>query len=165
MIEGVIVISTMLVFMGLIVYMRKAYGMKLDLQQTTRSNVLYYASHGCTGSQGNTTEATGSSSGSREVENVAKKSNVPSKAVASRKWNTASATAGGTASWQTVWDTNAQKGGGAINLQKQKLGRSITAASTVTCNEKKYDSQWTAWYQFAADFASRGFGGVGDLFR
>ena len=40
MIEAVIVISTMVVFMGLIVFTRKAYGMTLDLQQQTRSNTL-----------------------------------------------------------------------------------------------------------------------------
>jgi Flp pilus assembly protein TadG len=164
MIEGVIVISTMLVFMGLIVYVRKAYGTKLDLQQTTRANVLYYASHGCTGSAGTASEGTGSSDGSREAENVAKKTNVPNKAAASRKWNTASATGSETVSWQTVWDVNAQRGG-AIDLQKQKLSRQINASSTVTCNEKKYDSQWKAWYQFGADFVARGFGGVGDLFK
>ena len=60
MVESVIVISTLLVFMGLIVFMRKSYGAKLDIQQTTRANVLYYASHGCTGDRGQASLGTGS---------------------------------------------------------------------------------------------------------
>jgi hypothetical protein len=165
MIEAVIVLSTLLVFLGFIVYFRKAYGAKLDLQQTARANVLYYASHGCTGDGGTASQGTGSVEGSPPAENAAKKANVANKAAASRKWNTANASASEVVSWQTVWDVNAKGGSSAIDLQKQKLGRTITAKSTVTCNEKKYDNQWTAWFQFAVDWVGRGFGGVGDLFR
>ena len=165
MIEGVIVISTMLVFMGLIVWTRKSYGMKLDLQQQTRSNVLYYASHGCEGA-GGSSQAGGTvdDGGSPEAESAAGRSNVPNRAAASRTYNTASASVSGTSSWQTVWDVNAG-GGGGLNLQRQGLSREISAASKVTCNEKQYDNQWTAWFEFAADWVGRGFGGVGDLFR
>jgi hypothetical protein len=166
MVEGVIVVSTMLLFMGLIVWTRKSYGMKLDLQQQTRSNVLYYASHGCEGA-GATSAPGGTVDGSSpEAQNAANKSNVPNKAAASRTYNTASATANGTSDWQTAWDVNARGGqGGEINLQKQSLSRPISAASKVTCNEKKYDNQWTAWFKFGVDFVGRGFGGVGDLFQ
>jgi hypothetical protein len=167
MIEGVIVISTMLVFLGLIVFVRKAYGAKLDLQQQTRANVLYYSSHGCTGSVGPqpTLEEKSTIGGSRQAENAASKSQVAGKEAASRTWNTANAKANMTVSWVAVWDTNATTTkGGAINLQKHRLDRQISAASTVTCNEKKYDSQWQAWMQFGIDLVSRG-GGVGDLFQ
>lgn len=166
MVEGVVVVSTMLVFMGLIVWTRKSYGMKLDLQQTTRSNVLFYASHGCTGAGASSAPGGTVDTGSPEATNAANKSNVANKGGASRSWNTASASANDTSSWQTVWDVNARGGqGGSINLQKQGLSRPINAASTVTCNEKKYESQWSAWFQFGIDFVGRGFGGVGDLFR
>lgn len=165
MLEGIIVITTMLVFLGLIVWTRKSYGMKLDLQQSTRSSVLYYASHGCTGN--GSFEVGGSApSGSPEAEAVAGKANVPNRTAASRTWNTANATNHGSSSWQAVWDVNAKDGaGGAIDLQKQTLTREITAASKVTCNEKKYANAWTAWFEFGVDFAARGLGGVGDLFR
>ena len=73
MVEGVIVISTMLVFLGAIVYTRKSYGMKLDLQQQTRSNVLYYASHGCTGSGGSSNAGGSVTTGSPEAESAAGK--------------------------------------------------------------------------------------------
>jgi hypothetical protein len=166
MIEGVIVVTTMLVFMGLIVWTRKSYGMKLDLQQQTRSNVLYYASHGCTGANASDAPSGTVDGSGSEAENAAQKSNVPNKAAASRTFNTASASANDTSSWQTVWDVNATGGqGSSINLQKQSLSRPISAASKVTCNEKKYDNQWLAWFQFGVDFVSRGFGGVGDLFK
>ena len=167
MVEGVIVISTMLVFMGFIVYTRKSYGMKLDLQQQTRSNVMFYASHGCTGAGGASAAGMGSSDGSPEAEAAANKANVPNKAAASRSWNTASAKANDTASWQATWDTNATGGSGnaPINLQKKGLSRPIAAASQVTCNEQKYNNAWTAWFEFGVDWVSRGFGGVGDLFR
>jgi hypothetical protein len=52
-----------------------------------------------------------------------------------------------------------------MDLQKHTLTRSLSAKSKVTCNEKKYDNQWTAWMQFGIDFVSRGFGGLGDLFQ
>ena len=47
MAEGIIVISVMLGFLGLIVWVRMAYGTKLDYQQLTRSTTLYSASHAC----------------------------------------------------------------------------------------------------------------------
>ena len=43
--------------------------------------------------------------------------------------------------------------------------KAITAFSSVSCNEKTYDTTWTAWLELAVDFLSRGLGGAGDLFR
>ncbi len=165
MIEGIIVMTTMLVFIGFIVYTRKSYGMKLDLQQQTRANVLYYASHGCTGGEGSSTEGQGSTDGIREVDAAAEKSSIPNKVAASRRWNTAKSEATGTVNWQAVWDVNPEKGKSGIQLEKHKLSRNISAHSETTCNEKKYGSQWSAWLEFGIDFVSRGFGGVGDLFK
>lgn len=162
MIEGIIVISTMLVFMGLITYTRQSYGKKLDLQQKTRSNVLYFASNGC---DGPVPEGGSVPGGGNDAANAANKSNVPNKAAASRKYNTASMQDTTNASFQAVWDNNANGGNASIDLGKHTLSRDITAASKVTCNEKKYKNQWIAWVQFGIDFVSRGFGGVGDLFN
>jgi hypothetical protein len=163
MIEGIIVISTMLVFMGLITYTRQSYGKKMDLQQQTRANTLFFASNGCEGA----TTGGGSvpAGGGNEAANAANKSNVPNKAAASRKFNTASTSASDSASFQAVWDNNANGGNATIEYGKHTLSRQISAASKVTCNEKKYKNQWTAWLQFGIDFVSRGFGGVGDLFN
>lgn len=167
MVEGILVISTFLVFLGLIVYTRKSYVAKLDMQQNTRSATLYYASHGCSGDPGEATMGSGGvvEGGSEKADNAARKSNIPSKAAVNRSWNTASSKLEGTVKWQAVWDKNAERGEkGHIDLQKNDLSRKITAESYVTCNEKKYDSQWTAWIQFAADFFKTG-GGAVDIFK
>lgn len=167
MIEGVIVVTTMLVFLGLIVWTRQAYGMKLDLQQQTRSNVLYYASHGCTGAGGHSQiGGTVNNEEAAATEKIADKAKLPEASAASRTFNTASSSANSTSNWQTVWDKNAEGGqDSSINLQKQGLSRPVSAASKVTCNEKRYNSQWTAWFEFGVDWVGRGLGGVGDLFR
>jgi hypothetical protein len=162
MIEGVIVVSTMLVFLGLIQFTRQSYGKKLDLQQQTRSTTMFFASHGCEGDNGGGGDAP---SGSKEAENAAGKSNVPNKAAASRHYNTASTSASDSASFQAIWDNNADGTNRPMDLQKHTLTRSLSAKSKVTCNEKKYDNQWTAWMQFGIDFVGRGFGGLGDLFQ
>jgi len=181
MIEAVIVISTMLVFFGLIVFVKKAYSAKLDLQQQTRANVLYYASHGCPGKGGvlegtaqvsagndriSVSGSTAEGVGSPHVDTVAGKSTMPSASAMGRTWNTAHAAAVTLVAWYAVWDSNAKtEKGGAIKLRPHALTKAITAFSSVSCNEKKYDDQWTAWYEFASDFLTRGFGGAGDLFK
>lgn len=159
MIEGVIVVATMLVFMGMITYTRQSYGKKLDIQTQTRANTLYFASHGCEGA-GNGASASGGGAvpGDNPAQGPANKSDVPNKAAASRNLNTASASANDNVSFQAVW------GNGPSGLSKHTGGRSISAASKVTCNEKMYENQWLAWAQFGMDFASK-LGGAGDLFN
>ncbi|HVJ94735.1 MAG TPA: hypothetical protein VM580_33340 [Labilithrix sp.] len=161
MIEAVIVVSTMLVFLGLIVWTRNSYGMKLDLQQTTRSNVLFYASHGCEGAGGSSQVGGTVDASGEDALKAAQKTDLPDKAAANRSFNTASASASGVSSWQAIWNG----GGNAMNLQKHGLSRTINATSKVVCNEKTYSSPWTAWFQFGIDFVNRGIGGARDLFR
>jgi len=158
MAEAIIAISTMLIFMGLISWTRQAYGMKLDLQQRTRSDTFYFASHGCDGGGG------GAPGGSPEAEAAAGKSPLPDKAAVKQTWGSASGAAGGSASWQAVWDQNAHGGNASINYGKLGLNANVTAGSTVTCNEKKYNSQLTAWFQFGVDYLKSG-AGVLDLFN
>lgn len=159
MIEAVIVISTMLIFMGLIVWTRQAYGMKLDMQQQTRSNTFYYASQGCTG---------GAPSGGAiptqagPVDNVAGQANLPGGEAVKRSWNTASGSLTGTANWQATFDQNARGGnGGSISYGKMPLASKVSAATAVTCNEPEYASQATAWFKFGLSMFRSG----GDLFR
>jgi hypothetical protein len=164
MVEGVIVVATMLVFMGFIQYTRQAYGTKLDLQMATRANTLYFASHGCEGAADGASVGAGSGQGvgGGPAQNAANKSTVPGGQAASRSWNSASSSTQGSVNWQSVWDAN--NGKGNLNLTKQTGSRSISAGSKVTCNEKQYKSSWTAWAQFGMDFAMR-LGGAGDLFN
>ncbi len=167
MIESVIVISTMLIFLGLIVWTRQAYGMKLDMQQRTRSDTLYFASHGCENAgggigqmgRGGTVPGDGG-----PAANAAGKSGLPDAAAVNRSWNSASGSLSGTANWQAVWDQNARGGNAGISYGKMPLASNVSALSAVTSNEKKYKSQLTAWFQFGVDFLKSG-GGVMGLFR
>lgn len=166
MIESVIVISTMLIFLGLIVWMRQAYGMKLDLQQKTRSDVLYYASHACEGDNGGSAQSRtgGTVPGANPAANGASASGLPEGQAANRSWNSASGSLSTTVNGQAVWDQNANGQGGSINYGKMPLASAVKAASACTCNEKKYGSQLIAWAQFGIDFLKKG-GGLADLFQ
>jgi hypothetical protein len=165
--ESVIVISTMLIFLGLIVWTRQAYGMKLDLQQRTRSDTLYFASHGCEDTGGGIGQPGGGGTvpgDTGPAEGAAAKTGLPDSAPVTRSWNDASASLNATVSWQAIWDQNANGSSAPINLQKKALVSNVSAGSQMTCNEKKYSSQLTAWFQFGLDFLKNG-GGVMDLFR
>lgn len=168
MVEAVIVISTMLVFLGLIVWVRQAYGMKLDMQQKTRSEVLYFASHACEATGGGVGQASvgGTVPGDNPAATVAQRSGLPEAAAVNRSWNTASGSVSGTANWHAVWDENAGKGAGnaPIRFGKRALTSHVSAYSSVTCNEKRYESQILAWAQFGLRMARSG-GGVMDLFQ
>jgi hypothetical protein len=156
MLEGVIVITTFLVFFGLIMWSRNAYGLKLDMQQKTRSEVLYYASHGCEGGGGNG----GSVPISNPGENGAQNGPADGAAQAVRSWNSASLDLSDTATGSASVDTNAT---GSIRLQKIGLSSNVTGTSNTVCNEPKYNSQLTAWFRFGVDLVRRG-GGIADLF-
>jgi hypothetical protein len=166
MIEGLVVMSTMLVFVGLIVWTRNSYAMKMDLQQETRASSLYYASHGCSGDKGSSSsERSGTvQDSSPEAENAAKKTNLSGAvAVASRVYNTARSKATGTSALAAIWD--AAGGKGALNLKKQGLKRSIESDSKVTCNEPEFDGGWKDWFQFGISYLSGGLNTVGSLFK
>ncbi len=166
MIESVVVISTMLIFLGLIMWMRQAYGMKLDMQQKTRSDVLYFASHACEETGGGIGQggAGGTVPGANPAAGAANASGLPDSPAASRSWNSASGSLSNTANGQAIWDQNANGQGGSINYGKMPLASSVKAASACTCNEKKYKSQLLAWAQFGMNMVRSG-GGFVDLFR
>ena len=91
MIEGVIAISTMLIFLGLIMWTRQAYGMKLDMQQRTRSDTLYFASHACEDTGGGIGQSGGGGTipGDNPAAGAAGKSGLPDAAAVNRSWNSA----------------------------------------------------------------------------
>lgn len=47
MVEAIVVMCTMLVFLGMIIWSFQAYGGKIDQMSSTRRDALYYASHSC----------------------------------------------------------------------------------------------------------------------
>jgi len=168
MIEGIIVVSTMLIFMGLIIWTRQAYGMKLDMQQRTRSDVMYYASHGCENTGGGVGRPGGGGTvpgNAGPAANAAGKTTLPDAAAVNRSWNSASATLRSTINSQATYDVNARgQDNTSIQYGKLALTTNVKADSFVTCNEKQYGSQLTAWFKFGMDFLRTG-GGVGDLFK
>jgi hypothetical protein len=163
MAEGIIVISTLLVFLGLIMWMRQAYGMKLDLQQRTRSDVLYFASHACEQTGGGVGTTGGGGTVPVDADENVIGAGFPGGAAVGRSWNTASGSAHGMATSQAAIDKNATGGDAPIEYEKLPLKSSVSAFSSVTCNEKKYDNMLLAKFQFAIDFVKKGGGGL-DLF-
>jgi hypothetical protein len=47
MVEAIVIMGTMLVFLGMNTWAFKAYGGKIDQMSSTRRDALYYASHNC----------------------------------------------------------------------------------------------------------------------
>jgi Flp pilus assembly protein TadG len=164
MIEAVIVLSTMLVFLGLIMWTRNSYGMKLDMQQSTRSSSLYYAAHGCKGDRGAASSDEGGTvlDSSDEASNVAKKAKIPAAAAASRVYNTARAKLSGKSSFMAVWDASGGKG---LDLKKQALSRTVTAESKVTCNELSFGGGWQDWLSVGLGFITGNLSGAGGFFK
>lgn len=163
MAEAVVVITTMLVFLGLIVWVRQAYGMKLDLQQQTRADTFYYASSGCRDKGGG--DATSGVGGAVPVDApIGKVQSMSPESEIERSWNSARGQANDTANWQAVWDRNANGGTAPIRLAKGGLTSNVGAETALTCNEPEYRSQITAWFRFGLDFARSG-AGVADLFN
>lgn len=142
MVEGIVVISVMLGFLGLIQWARMAYGAKLDMQQQTRSDVLYNASHACEGGADSGGSLGGAPAGGAG----------PTQGVgqSTTNWNVAKSSNSGSVSFSSIMDTNA--GSGAINYGRRQLVSNISAKSTCVCNEKKYENQLTAWISFGLNF-------------
>lgn len=176
MVEGIVVMTTMLMFLGLNLWAEKVYGGKLDQASSTRRDVLYYASHGCeeTNSVDVDNYTTDTLKGISGSAINADSLNVPPPDTArdrvggnfnnspagqgisgavSRDWNTASGGKGP----QNV-NGSAVIGEGSIFVKKRALSVDLGTNSWAACNEKKYDNQWTAFFQFSWDFLKRGAG-------
>lgn len=162
MVEGIVIMSGMVCFIGLIVWTRKAYGMKLDFQQRTRSDSLYFASHGCEGQGGLATPGGGGTmGGSNPAAAAANAANQPGSATVNQSWNQATAKLEGQALWAASFNANPV---GAITYVKTPMVANVKAESTTVCNEKKYNSQLTAWFKFGLDLV-KGGGGFMNLFN
>lgn len=167
MVEGIVVISVMIGFLGLIMGAKKAYEAKLYRQQGTRATALYSASHACeksengyTGETGGGGEAGGGEGG--DITSPPKGTDSgPGGGAASTttKWNSVAATDSESPEWIWIADQNAGGGGSStINLQKSSKTTNVKANSFCVCNEKKYDNQLTAWLSFGASLIKSGGG-------
>lgn len=155
--EAIVVISTMLVFLGLVLFAHGTYARRIDLQTSTRSSSLYFASHACDGAapdaatlQGQTADFGADTS---ELEGAASNLRDSERAGSTRDWGIARS------------EQTADVAGSAIvNLQRVRFEHTVGAKSAVACNERSYDNRWTGLIPFAVEFATRG-GGIVDLFQ
>jgi hypothetical protein len=52
LVEAAVVLPVLAIFLGLIMYEYSSYKEKMKVQQTSRENALFFASHGCNGGNG-----------------------------------------------------------------------------------------------------------------
>lgn len=171
MVEGIVVMTTMLVFLGMNVWAENVYGGKLDQANSTRRDVLYYASHACESQNGadpdtytqpqlrgiagpaRAAEATGVPPPDPDLDTRAGGLNDTAvgggglNGAVERSWNSASGGKGGTAITGSVL-----VGRNSILVSRTPLVATVTTNSYVTCNEKSYDNQWKAFFEFSWDF-------------
>ena len=151
MVEGIVVITMMLVVLGMVLFAYAAWGGKIDQAHQTRSSVLYYASHGCTGEQmpeddaklpNGTLPATvpadepGASPADvttpqvdDDADDEAYAHATREKPAIERNWNMAYSDAEMTVSASAI-----------VNLQKFPLEAKVKTRSVVGCNERNYHS-------------------------
>jgi len=151
LVEAALVLPVMVSFLGLTMFVHRSYADKIDMQATTRSEILYYGSHNCEGNppaeiskQGDVANPTPGADGNTQA--MGGKAGVTGGL--DRNWQLAKSSRSG--------QTQAQK----VVLWKQSymLSRPIHADSEVACNEKRYDNTWTAVFQFIGGFARSGGG-------
>jgi hypothetical protein len=158
MVEGIVIMTTMLVFLGTNVWAAKAYGGKLDQASETRRDVLYYASHACeatvpgsaVNSSGQAIDPTGSSDALSRAANQAGQTGNGAGAAVNRSWNTASEFKETTVSGYAVVTTPSP--------QRSPLSATLRTGSWATCNEKRYDRAWSALFEFGWSFLKSGAG-------
>jgi hypothetical protein len=157
MVEGIVIITVMLVFIGMIMFAHDSYARKIDLQTSTRSTSLFFASHACDGGAPDAVTSQGQSAefgaDTRGLEGTTSRLRNSERAGASRDW--------GIARSEQTAEVN---GSAIVDLRRTGLHRRVGAKSAVACNERSYDNRWTGLIPFAIEFARRG-GGVVDLFQ
>lgn len=151
LVEAALVLPVMVMFLGMTMFVHRSYADKVDLQATTRSEILYYGSHNCEGSppaaiskQGDSADVTEGQGA--DLQDKANKGKI--NGGLNRDWQLAKS--------ERNMQTQAQKV--VFWKQSYQLSRPIKAASEVACNEKRYDNDWTAVIGFVASFAKSGGG-------
>lgn len=169
MAEGIIVITTMLVFLGTTVFASRAYGGKVDQMTDTRKDALFYASHHCDkeapASQGTTPvagTANGAGGNTGDIDAVGGRlqngSGLATSSATSRDWNMSQSSRSGTAEALASQNMTPTQG---ITLGRVLLTANIATTSYVGCNEARYDNNWTALFEFGWDFLKSGAGVAG----
>lgn len=181
MVEGIVVITSMLFVLGMVLWAYAAWGAKIDQAHQTRSSVLYYASHGC-GDKTMSEEELAIAAGGHPAMGGTDESGVAPKDVTASPPDTsdpafAEANAAATREqpalarhWNMATSVAETKVSGTaiVNLQKFPLETTVKTSSTVACNEKNYggNAEEEAGYfdqlwNFMINYAKTR-GGVGD---
>jgi hypothetical protein len=164
LVEAAVAIPVMLIFLGTTIFAHKSYDAKLAQQASTRSEILYYASHNCetnapaemaqqlgagssngTSKAANESDTTGGNAG--DIDAASGKLRGSEQQGVSRSWNLAKTHREGPVSNTAVQDRTTVT-----------LNRTIYADSEVACNEKRFDNSWTALFGFIKGFAQSGGG-------
>lgn len=136
MVEAVVIMCTMLVFLGMNLFAVKAYGGKLDQSTAVRRDVMYYATHNCKENNGSdpdtyTDPALRSSGGATGNGGFVQDIKALFMTVAGQGSLT-SGTATGTKGETTV------SGEAVVWQSKRFMSSRLRTSSTVVCNEKPY---------------------------
>ena len=162
MVEAAVVIPVMLVFLGLTMWVHNVYDEKLASQTSTRAQVLWYGSHNCEeeapeevatqlgtkssgggGKEGGEADPGGGGAGTKEAGKLS--GNV--QAGLSKTYNVVKAHRDGNVAGTAVQDRN-----------KVSFSTPVQGNSEAPCNEKRYDSSWTAVFRFIPGFLMSGGG-------
>lgn len=164
LVEAAVAIPVMLAFLGLTMFIHNSYDEKLASQTSTRAQVLFYASHACeeevpeamsvqlgtkTSGMGNSksVEDGDPGGGNDDAKGGKDKLGGDTQEGLKRSWNLV----------RTHRDTTV--GGSAVQEQKKStFSAPVTSNSEVACNEKRFDSSWTAVFGFVKGFLRSGGG-------
>lgn len=164
MVEAIVIMTTMLVFLGMNMWAYAAYGGKIDQANSTRRDALYYASHQCevctpgepalerasyTQPQLAGTNCGGNSGGAlsiaRGIFENARDGNLNLNSFFGTSRSTKSAQVFGTAVVNTTPTTG-------IQMSRVPLVANVGTASLAGCNEKPYSGRWSGIFSFGLDF-------------
>lgn len=159
MVEGIVIMTTMLVFLGMNIFAYRAYGGKMDQANSTRRDALFYASHSCgpcndldpdsytdAALKGTRCGGGGSSlSFQGIIDAVRGGADANFDIMATARSHKEKTQVSGTA----VVNATPQRG---INMTRAVLQANIETKSAVGCNEKPYYNKWAALFQMGFDF-------------
>jgi hypothetical protein len=183
MVEGIVIMLSMFVMFGMNLYAVKAYGGKVDQMSSTRRDVLYFASHACDPGRQNSSDQdtytdqalaglAGAAINGESSDFPPQDPNDPNStttgaqhidsqvggglnASVQKDWNSAS---GGKSA--TVYGQAAATDGNHLVPQKFNPAATIITNSYATCNEKRYDNDWTALLNYGWSWLQSAGGGL-----
>lgn len=160
MVEATVVITTLLIFLGLIVFTRDSYVGKLNQQTRARRDAMYYAAHNCESGDGAMMGGAGFALDGDDTSDAEKvineKGDEGATSKISRSWNLSQAHGKDTIVGTALRDRNANGTPSPIALEKAPLQREVAGDAYVFCNERPYDGNIGDWAAFAFNFFQSG---------